>query len=210
MDSRSTYEEEERRRQRRKEWVLQQELEREHEKRKLRMIKAYERQRAEKLKMESESRRSKSASPHRRTSSTDKRSEESKMSSTLKSFKNINIDVKELHRIKVKIERTATDDSKPELEPNIDKSVDIVLPRRKDEGSRPLFDLVVSPKQSLTNNDSGETSGRSSNYYNYNYNYYNYNTNTNNRYNNSRYNRYNNRYNNNDTRIHGHTNTLQT
>ncbi|XP_029662704.1 DNA ligase 1-like isoform X4 [Formica exsecta] len=130
----------------RQQWYIAQEMERQHEARKSKMIEEYERNRAQALKIHQKQRvlqRSKSNNPQRRTTDY-KYPEESKMSSS-KYQKNTIIDEKELHRIKIDVykkkdHRTRSQDtSKNKIERNIDPD-DIVLPRRKNEGLRPIFE----------------------------------------------------------------------
>ncbi|KAM0724624.1 hypothetical protein ACS0PU_009705 [Formica fusca] len=130
----------------RQQWYIAQEKERQHEARKSKMIEEYERNRAQALKIHQKHRvlqPSKSNSPQRRTTDY-KYPEELKMSSS-EYQKNTIIDEKELHRIKIDVykkkdHRTRSQDtSKNKIERNIDPD-DIVLPRRKNEGLRPIFE----------------------------------------------------------------------
>ncbi|KAL6442294.1 hypothetical protein ACFW04_002504 [Cataglyphis niger] len=150
--SKSTLEEkkrkdkEERLRRIRQKWYIEQEREKQHEARKSKMIEEYERNRTRALKIDQKQsilQRSKSNSSQQRITNY-KYSEELKMSSS-DHQKNTIIDEKELHRIKINVYKKrdhrprSQDTSRNKIERDIDLD-DIVLPRRKNEGSCPIFE----------------------------------------------------------------------
>lgn len=155
MDSRkrwpSTLEEQERIRLKKKEWVIQQKLERKHEERKLKMIKEYERKRAESIGIDGKQkslRQSKSVSPQRRgTSFPDyehSKDHRQRASVMVNGPEGIFIDKRNLHKIKINIYQgnslpTKDQSTSRKIERDIINPDDIILPRRQNEGACPMF-----------------------------------------------------------------------
>ncbi|KAL6263002.1 hypothetical protein P5V15_005797 [Pogonomyrmex californicus] len=117
-------EKQERLRLKRKEWFIQQELERKHQERKLKMIEEYEKKRAETIKIDKS---------------------RWKASMIFKGPEDIIINEKELHNIKIKINNKGNllikdRNMSKEIERDIINPDDIILPRRSNEGSCPIFE----------------------------------------------------------------------
>nr|ATE86745.1 transformer non-sex-specific isoform 1 [Asobara tabida] len=174
----------------RKQWRIEQEQRREHEKRKQKMIQEYEEKRARELEQKKQRRRSKtrsrSASPgprrRRSRSSEGSRSRSTRAPVTLerrgssstiniqffKGNEGTNVNVKELKKIKVNIERDIPNaQGTSELLRDIESLDDIVLKRREGEGSKPIFEReelntndTIVPERRTVVLDRGESSPR--------------------------------------------------
>ncbi|XP_011871761.1 PREDICTED: pre-mRNA-splicing factor CWC25-like isoform X2 [Vollenhovia emeryi] len=134
----------ERLRQTRKKWRIEQEYEKEHEKRKLKMIEKYERNRAEAIKTNKKhslhQRRSKSNSPQRRDARYPEHSKE--RNAPIANGPEGIIDMKELHKIKTDVHQYVPPedrDTSSKIKRDILNPHDIILPRRQNEGEHPLF-----------------------------------------------------------------------